>query len=467
MSFVSLEFIVLFIFLFFLYWLVAGKYRYLVVLVASCLFYSGSNLRNLPILLYVTLVSYICSSRVLPIRRYRLFPLALIIILVPLLLYKYTGFVIDTLSFIFGKETEIIVLGLPLGVSFYTFSALAYFIDCYNKKTEPSYGLLKYASGIAFFPCLISGPIERQQILIPQLLESGQFEYDKVSYGLKLTAWGLFQKVVVADNIAVFVDAVYADLNDCHGLTVLLAVFLYSIQIYSDFSGYSDMARGIALMLGISITKNFNCPYFSMSIKEFWGRWHISLSTWFRDYIYIPLGGNKKGKIKRLRNIMITMLVSGLWHGAAWRYVIWGGMHGLLQCVESIIGISNNRKCLQYLKMITVFCICSFLWILFRADSFNNAMEVVARIPQLSGMNISLYQKEWVRLGFGIKSILILACEILVLLFYDMVSQKADVIKCISEKSLVVRWGIYVIFVISIAWLSYKGAAAPFVYNGF
>lgn len=262
--------------------------------------------------------------------------------LLVLFFFKYFNFTSRTISAVLSKfaiQLQPITLNLllPVGISFYTFQVISYIIDVYKKniKAESNFGI--YATFVSFFPQLVAGPIERTSNLLPQIKKQHKFDEELALSGAKLMLWGYFKKLVIADNVAQYVDLVYENLANYKGFDLLLATFFFTIQIYCDFSGYSDIAIGTARLFGINLTINFKSPYLSSSIKEFWSRWHISLSTWFRDYIYIPLGGNRCSKVKQIFNLLVTFLVSGLWHGANWTFVIWGGIHGLAQVIENIL----------------------------------------------------------------------------------------------------------------------------------
>jgi D-alanyl-lipoteichoic acid acyltransferase DltB (MBOAT superfamily) len=255
-----------------------------------------------------------------------------------LFFFKYYGFFADTIRLLapnMPSPPAFNVL-LPVGISFYTFQALGYSIDVYYGRVRAERDFITYALFVTFFPQLVAGPIERTASLLPQFKENHGFDYDRVTSGLKLAAWGMFKKVVVADRLALYVNGVYGEPGVYPAAALALATFFFAFQIYCDFSGYSDIAIGCARALGFNLIANFRRPYFASSITEFWRRWHISLSAWFKDYLYIPLGGNRKGSFRRHLNLMITFLVSGLWHGAAWHFVVWGALHGAFQVAEHI-----------------------------------------------------------------------------------------------------------------------------------
>lgn len=361
--------------------------------------------------------------------------------------FKYFNFFSQTLSdfmkaFAINLHPVTLKFALPVGISFYTFQTLSYVIDVYRDKIAPEKNFVIYATFISFFPQLVAGPIERSENLLPQIksCEKFSFDYDHASYGIKLTAWGLFKKLALADVLARYVDAVYSDLTGSLPLDLALAVFFFAIQIYCDFSGYSDIARGCAKMMGINLIENFKSPYFSSSIKEFWTRWHISLSTWFRDYLYIPLGGNRVSKFRHYVNIMITFIISGLWHGASWTFVIWGSIHGLAQIIENIFTRNKNTTSHGALRIIMTFIFCSFAWIFFRAETFNDSIYIFSKMFSFIFEPSLLLHRH---IGPSKYELLIILPLVIILALYDYFSLKHDVINKISSMSLISRWVIY------------------------
>ena len=301
--------------------------------------------------------------------------------------FKYYNFFVSSFAYLFGLQNSIhsLKIVLPLGISFFTFQAISYVVDVYKRKIEPT-TLVDCLLYIGFFPKLLAGPIERPTNLIPQIQKRRVFKYDLAVDGCRQMLWGLFKKVVIADNCALYVNQVYGDYANQSGSTLLLAAILYTIQIYGDFSGYSDMAIGSAKLLGFRFRDNFLFPYFSRNMNEFWRRWHISLNTWFVDYVYIPLGGSRNGKWHTIRNIMIVFLLSGLWHGAEWSFVAWGAYHGLLLVL--LILLNRNTKyehVVAYDKwypsfkelgqMLLVFALATFGWMMFRADNMSQFVD--------------------------------------------------------------------------------------------
>jgi D-alanyl-lipoteichoic acid acyltransferase DltB (MBOAT superfamily) len=335
--------------------------------------------------------------------------------------FKYYNFFVDSINASAAfLNTPFFINGakilLPVGISFYTFQSISYTVEVYRGhiKAERHFG--KFALFVSYFPQLVAGPINRPQILLPQLNNLQPLEASNFIKGGRLMLWGLFKKIVVADRLAAFVNIVYNDPGSYHGFSLLIATIFFAFQIYCDFSGYSDIAIGVAKTMGVDLVKNFNKPYFSHSIKEFWAKWHISLSTWFRDYLYIPLGGNRAGTGKWIFNLFITFLVSGIWHGASWNFVIWGAIHGVLISLESL---NSKYKFLPvklpgFLSNLLTFTLVCFAWIFFRANGvkdsfliihnlFDWSHSVMAEIRQLNGANLYNFA-----LGFPLIALLLI-----------------------------------------------------------
>lgn len=319
---------------FILYWLLPHRFRWGLLLVSSYYFYMSWNAKYVALIFITTFVSYVAAILVEKAKtrqgKLRIICLSALICLGILFYFKYFNFIsqsfVDLMS-LFAIQLNPLTINvlLPVGISFYTFQTLSYIVDVYRGEVKAERHFGHYATFISFFPQLVAGPIERTKNLLPQLKAEHRFDYRQASYGLKLMGWGFFKKLVIADVLAKYVQTVFTSPQEFQGFALVLASVFFSIQIYCDFSGYSDIAIGTAKLLGINLMTNFKNPYFSTSVKEFWSRWHISLSTWFRDYVYIPLGGNRKGVLRRNVNLMITFLASGLWHGTEWTFVFWGG----------------------------------------------------------------------------------------------------------------------------------------------
>lgn len=481
MLFNSMEFAIFLPIVFMLYWAIPNKYRWILLLVSSYYFYMSWNVKYVFLILFTTLVSYGCAllleSTESVSRRKGYLVLTSVVSLGVLFFFKYFNFFSESFcsllqSFAIPMHPITLKLMLPVGISFYTFQTLSYVIDVYRGNVKAERHLGKYAAFISFFPQLVAGPIERTSNLLPQISKEHHFQYEKASYGLRLMAWGFYKKIVVADTLALYVDPVYGNVQMYKGLALIMSTVLFTIQIYCDFSGYSDIAIGTAKLFDVDLMRNFNSPYFSASIKEFWSRWHISLSTWFRDYVYIPLGGNRCKKSRHYLNLIITFLLSGLWHGANWTYVIWGAVHGVAQVIENFITGGGKKQDKGHglrwlLAVAAVFIFCNCAWVFFRASSLGDAIYVFSHA--LDGITSPL---TYVMAGIADMQmdryiLLYLLILILILVIYDFLSLKYDVIRKISEKKFVVRWACYIVFAVLIALLAQKGVAAEFVYFQF
>jgi D-alanyl-lipoteichoic acid acyltransferase DltB (MBOAT superfamily) len=407
-----------------------------------------------------------------------------------LFFFKYYGFFAETVRRFSGGNVQFPIFSilLPVGISFYTFQALGYSMDVYSGRVKAEGNFLTYALFVTFFPQLVAGPIERTGNLLPQFKANHGFDYDRVTAGLRLAGWGMFKKVAIADRLALYVNGVYGDPAAYPATAAALATFFFAFQIYCDFSGYSDIAIGCARVLGFNLRTNFRCPYFSRSITEFWRRWHISLSSWLRDYLYIPLGGNRKGGARQNVNLLITFLLSGLWHGAAWHFVIWGGLHGLFQIAEK--SFSKNRKSMFGKSMFSVFItfgLVCFGWIFFRANSMRDAFGIIAKltalpaemagyIRQLPAVGLIGTIRAAFQLGkyvdhpiefFGLANFGISGICIFVLLIHDALTRKAsDAPADIARTPLVLRWAGYYALTLTIL-LSWNAGQTQFIYFTF
>ena len=385
MLFNSWQFAVFLPLVFILYWSInSQKFRIYLLLISSYYFYMSWNVKYIALILFTTLISFSCAILIEKYERYKRAALcaSLISCLGVLFIFKYFNFFNYNLikflnSFALNLHPVTLKLMLPVGISFYTFQTLSYVIDVYNKKIKPERNFAVYAAFISFFPQLVAGPIERAENLLPQIKYKHEFNYDQAAYGLKLIAWGLYKKLVIADNLALSVDAVYNNLNNYTGFSLVTAALFFTVQIYCDFSGYSDIARGSAKLMGINLIENFRAPYFASSLREFWSRWHISLSSWFKDYLYIPLGGNRKGKMRTALNRLFVFLCTGFWHGANWTFLVWGLGHGLLSSLEDagvipVKRLERSRAGRLLCRCYTLLCV-TLLFVVFRADSLAAA----------------------------------------------------------------------------------------------
>jgi alginate O-acetyltransferase complex protein AlgI len=399
MLFNSLNFIVFYVIITIAYFQLPYKFRWILLLMASCYFYMAFVPIYILILGFTIIIDYFAGIKIeySEGRQRRLFLiLSLCANIGVLAVFKYYNFLNETLGrlhlFNNVKPLPVLKLLLPIGLSFHTFQAMSYTIEVYRRKQKAERNLGIYALYVMFYPQLVAGPIERPQNLLHQFYATNNFDFEKLKSGLIRMAWGLFKKVVIADRIALVVDNIYGNLPSQNGSAVILAVFLYSFQIYCDFSGYSDIAIGAAETMGIKLMENFNAPYFSKSISEFWKRWHISLSTWFKDYLYIPLGGNRLGMPKWYFNLLLVFLISGLWHGANWTFIVWGGLHGLYM----IMGVIKSRmrdkmkrpfqlpEYFKYMNVLLTFGLVSFAWIFFRSVNLHHAISIIKKISSFS-----------------------------------------------------------------------------------
>ncbi|NNC95046.1 MAG: MBOAT family protein [Chitinophagales bacterium] len=405
MLFNSIHFVLFFPVVVVLYFLIKPKYRWILLLAASYYFYASWKLEYLSLIIISTLIDYVAAIQMSKTedkkKRKKWLVLSLLTNLGILFSFKYFNFFNESvqqafdLFNVFYNVPAFDVL-LPVGISFYTFQTLSYSIDVYkgDKKAEKHLGI--FALYVAFFPQLVAGPIERSSRLLPQFFEKYKVEYYRIADGLRLMLWGFFKKLVIADRLAIYVDTVYNNQANHSGWTLTAGTIFFAFQIYCDFSGYSDIAIGTARVMGYRLMDNFRRPYFARSIREFWQRWHISLSSWFRDYVYIPLGGNRVVKWKMYYNLFITFLVSGLWHGANWTFIVWGGLHGLYLMFAIItagfrndilrkIGIAKDSALNYGIDLVVTFILAVFAWIFFRANNIGDAFAIIGKIAQFDG----------------------------------------------------------------------------------
>ena len=356
-----------------------------------------------------------------------------------LFVFKYYNFFLDFLNEFLGRLHCGIIdrrfdLLLPVGISFYTFQALGYIIDVRRRDIQPERNFFKYALYVSFFPQLVAGPIERAESLLAQLKFEKSLKTVKIREGILLILWGYFLKVVIADRAAILIDTVYGNISTYGGMFAVVATVLFAFQIYCDFYGYSIIAKGAALILGIELMNNFKSPYLSTSVAEFWHRWHISLSSWFRDYLYVPLGGNRKGRLRKYVNLMIVFLTSGLWHGADWSFVAWGGCNGAFQIFgelskkirkscNKIAGFDENTLSHRLFQIFVTFVFVDFTWIFFRASSFRDAIEVIQSILTVHNPWI-LFDGSLYQLGIGQKEISLLIYALMLLIFIDIMNDR-------------------------------------------
>ena len=484
MLFNSLHFLIFFPIVTLVYYLIPHRYRWVLLLASSYYFYMVWRPIYALLIVGSTLVDYLAAIQMSKterggVRRLYLFS-SILANLGILFIFKYLGFFIDTINAFTANNFDVIYLLLPMGISFYTFQTLSYTIDVYRKQREPEYHLGYFALYVTFFPQLVAGPIERSDRLIPQLRKEQAFDYVRTVEGLQRMVWGFFKKVVIADNLAVAVNHVYGNVEEMSGLTLLIATGFFAYQIYCDFSGYSDIAIGSAKVLGIDLMENFKRPYFSTSIKEFWSRWHISLSTWFRDYVYIPLGGSKKGLVRTYVHVLIVFLISGLWHGASWMFVIWGAIHGLYQLYEKATYSIRNRfwkfirldgTFIQWLvKWVVTMSVVLISWVFFRAENIDDANNIIIRVITNNSFSMSFeYIYESVRLtNIGYTNLMIVFGSIVILEIIQL-HQEFNYLDRIFEviyRKKLIRYFAYNLIIIVIILFAYIGES-EFIYFQF
>lgn len=451
----SFNFLILYPFIFLLYYAIPAKYkkmRNLYLLIVSYSLYISWKPIYALILLGVTASSYITAIQIEKAKRPKpIMQIGIIITLLPLLFFKYFNFINDQIvGFLglFGWHIQLPGLNwaIPIGISFFTFQSMGYIWDVYYNKTTSEKDFFTYALFISFFPSLLMGPINKASLVIPQLNNMRPyFDYPKAVEGLRMILWGMFMKVVVADRVSLYVDTVLPYYLNYTGMTCLIASILYSIQIYADFAGYSLMALGVGKTLGFELTENFRRPYFAVSVTDFWHRWHISLSTWLKDYVYIPLGGSHCSKVRNYWNIFVTFLVSGIWHGANWTFIIWGCLHGLLQIIEKALG---QQKCKygwlgKSIKIVITFFLVNFAWIFFRMPKLSDAWGVICRIFDYS-LPLTIYFD-------GNSMTLFILMSVTCLLLKDSFDEFFPKYTCFcNSHRKIVRWFSYIIIMVLI-----------------
>lgn len=494
MLFNSLDFLIFFPLVTILYFAVPHRFRWILLLVASCIFYMAFIPAYILFLFFLIFIDYWAAMLIEKSqgRKRKLFLLASILSTCSaLFVFKYFNFFSINFSLVadffhWNYPVRLLQFVLPIGLSFHTFQSLSYVIEVYKgkQKTEKNLGI--YALYVMFYPQLVAGPIERPYNLIHQFYEEHRFEYQRVTDGLKLMAWGMFKKVVIADRLAVFVNQVYGSPGDYSGISLISATLFFSYQIFCDFSGYSDIAIGSAQVMGFRLMNNFTRPYFAKSVSDFWRRWHISLSTWFRDYVYIPLGGNRVSRARHYFNLMASFLLSGLWHGANWTFVIWGGINGLYMIIEDIFS-KAREKAAAFLKpgretflsnlarVFLTFLLISFSWIFFRSNSIREAFYVTghlfAGIPDLASQflrnplaaaieNHDLFAvgQSWFEFLIGISGIMILETV-------HLLQRKQSVRSLVSRSPWPLRWLLYIGIIIVI--INFGTISKPFIYFQF
>lgn len=481
MSFNSIQFLSFFPVVVMVLLIIPKQVRMLWLLICSYYFYMCWNPKYALLLAFSTITTYgtgilLEKSKEEKVKK-QIIAICCVVNFAVLFVFKYFNFSIDSINWVLNKTGNGLInrrldILLPVGISFYTFQAIGYMIDVYRgNKAERD--LIKYALFVSFFPQLGSGPIERSKNMFPQLEElktRNLWEYDRIKNGALLLLWGMFQKIVIADRLALFVDTVYNNYSEYGLLVIFTAIVLYSFQIYCDFDGYSNMARGLAQIMGMNIMQNFKCPYFATNIHEFWQRWHISLTSWFRDYLYIPLGGNRKGELRKQLNVLIVFTVSGIWHGASWNFVIWGLLHGVMQVVHNLYSKYCRKKEQSFsTKLRNGVCTFGFVtiaWLFFRMTSMKELFPLLKQMFSELGDFTSILTV----LGDGDRNLLIIG--MLILFFVDVIHERGGHIReWISKQEIWFRYILYIGVIVACIYLGVHtntvGAAQQFIYFQF
>ena len=461
MLFNSTEFMIFFPITLIFYWIFPKKYRYICLFIASYTFYMFWNPKYAMLMGTSTVVTFLSGVLIEKLKYKRtVVAFSFIINLAILIFFKYFDFLLQNINIVLSalniqlinKPFDVI---LPVGISFYTFQALSYTIDVYRGEIKSEKNIIKYALFVSFFPQLVAGPIERSNNLLIQIenLEKvKRFDYERITEGLTLMLFGYFQKMVIADRAAILVDTVFNGYYEYNSMALILAAIFFAIQIYCDFGSYSLIAIGTAKVMGINLMENFNTPYFARSVKEFWGRWHISLSTWFRDYLYIPLGGNRCSNIRKSFNILVTFLVSGLWHGANFTFIAWGAIHGIFHIIEEQLKpikekylnkfkIKTNAFSFALIEIIITFIIVDLAWIFFRAETIHDAIHYIQRI--FTRIDLwTLFDGTLCKLGLNIFEMNILIIALFILIAFDLVKyiRKESIFEFLNKQNLYFRW---------------------------
>lgn len=479
----TFEFLISFLVVAIIYYIIPKKLQWIYLLLVSYGYYFTFSVKHSAILLFSTVITYLIARIMEKCKRpkvKKLLIISCVLLNVGLLgVFKYFSWLLETINSIFYNDnvvaSSLLTIAVPVGISFYTFKAVSYIVDVYKQKicAEKNFG--KYALYVSFFPQIVSGPIERAANFLPQLERGYCFDYNKVKNGFLLFLWGLFKKIVIADRLAILVNQVFNNVSQYSAPDYCLAILFFTLQIYFDFAGYSDMAIGCINILGMDSVRNFDRPYFSKSIAEFWRRWHISLSTWFRDYLYIPLGGNRVTQFRWAINIMVVFLISGLWHGANWTFVIWGALHGVYQIIGKLtkgikvkilskIGVQKDGWLYQWGAMLVTFLLVAYAWMFFRANSLQDAYIITRDIFlwKNGGFNILNLgmQRQDVIFSFGI------------IIFFFLVEalQSKVVLRSVLQKQILpVRWAVYLLIIFTCIMFGIYGdlSTSSFVYFQF
>ena len=485
MLFNSIPFFIFFPIVIMLYFLIPHKFRYIWLLIVSYYYYMFLNPKYVVFLIFSTLVTYfggiIIQKLSTPTKKKLAVALSVLLNLSMLLFFKYSNFISEifsTIGSVFGlsiAKTEFNLI-LPVGISFYTFQSLSYIIDSYRNEVKIEKNIFKYALFVSFFPNILAGPIERSKNLIKQFDERHDFDYARVRDGLLLMLWGYFQKVVITARLSILTDMVYGDIHSYNGTVLVIATVCYGLEIYCDFASYSSIAIGAAKVMGFELMTNFKQPFFSRSTSEFWRRWHISLNTWFRDYLYIPMGGSRVPKWRKYFNLMIVFLASGLWHGPSLTYILWGAANALFQIVGDLLKPIRQRICTwihydfsnwigQLVKIAFTFFLFHVSLVFFCANSVTEAFTIFNKM--LTEVNLQvLFDGTLYNLGLGVMNFYLLLLSLVFLLIIDLIKEYKDALQFLSNRHWILRWSFYYVL-ITATLLSCNLSTQEFLYMNF
>ena len=494
MVFNSVDFLLFFPIVLFVYFLIPKKVRYVWLLIVSYYFYMSWNPKYAVLIALSTVITYLTGlgigkAKDKKIKNWMIAG-SFVSNLVIMFFFKYFDFALLNVNRVLGAvgiqalEKTFDVM-LPIGISFYTFQALGYTMDVYRGEMRPEKNIFRYALFVSFFPLIAAGPIERSKNLLKQMQSVHTFRiwnYENITGGAALMLWGYFMKMVIADRLAIFVDSVFGNYGACASEALVLAAVFFAFQLYCDFGSYSLIAMGCAKIMGFSVMENFNTPYFALSVKEFWRRWHISLSSWFRDYLYIPLGGNRKGRVRKYINLMITFLISGLWHGASFSFVAWGGLHGLYQIigeglrparerVAKACHINTESLLHKLVKGLITFALVDFAWIFFRCSSLTESVAYIKRMLTAADYAAPA-EGALFTLGLSRLEFVVAIAGLVILLLVDLIRYRKgmQLYEYLNTKWLWLRWSVYIFLAVSIFLFGIYGPgynAAEFIYFQF
>ena len=487
MSYLSLAFAGFVLLVMTVFYLLPIKFRWVFLLIGSLLFYASFDLRYLPFVLFTALTTFFGAKLIRKTEKKRLVLGSVISLNVAVwLCIKELPWAFVTLTRALGvlgvniTEPEFSVI-VPVGISYFILQAIAYIVDVMKGKTEGENNFFKYLLFLSWFPAIVQGPISRYNDLMPQLLNTKKYSFESMRESLVLILFGLVKKMVIADRLGIFVNAVFGNFVELRGVILYLGAVGYAIQLYADFSGCVDICRGVSGLFGVELVNNFNRPYLSRSIKEFWGKWHISLSSWLKDYVYIPLGGNRKGTLRKYVNLMLTFLVSGLWHGAGFNFFLWGAVHGTYQIVgqatlnlrskiKAFLGIKPDSLSDRIYQTVTTFNLVTFGWIIFRAGGLITGLRYIRRMFMEAHV-WQLFDGSLYKFGLNQNYIFFLFLHILVLFAVELLTKRQeDVVSGLCRQHIGVRWVVYLLLIFDVLLFGVYGSGydmASFMYGGF